>query len=395
MSMKKYVHRKIEGILQKAVREFPVVALTGPRQTGKSTLLKKLFKEYTYITMDDPMDRELAKRDPKLFIDNLSVNTVIDEIQYCPELMPYIKVKVDNDRDKNGLYIITGSQVFNLIEGLTETLAGRVAIFELLGFSLEELKIEYNKLNLEDTFDLIFTGFYPDTCVHNVDLTIFYGSYMQTYLERDIRQIRSVHDLTLFQKFIELLSARIGNLLNISEICKECGVSHTTIQNWLALLESTRILYLLKPFYRNITKRVIKRPKVYITDTGLVSYILRYQNHKTLQAGPMSGNIFESMMIIDILKNKLNYNRRFGVYYFRDSNHNEIDLVLDYGNEQKLFEFKISAIVRDPEIKKYKNLMKNFQNSKLYFVNFCEKKMQISEDVFIVPWHQIGEIINE
>ncbi len=219
-----YINRQIEAQLKQASEQFAILAMTGPRQAGKSTLLKFLFPEYSYFTFDDPVLRKQAKEDPGLFMENVPVHSVLDEIQYAPELLPYLKIRVDRSQEKKGQYILTGSQIFHLMAGLTETLAGRVALFELLPFSFHELGFE-NPATLTKLFEYLHKGFYPDPCVHGVAPKLYYGSYVQTYLERDIRQITSVQDLTLFQRFVELLAARVGGILNIVEISRFCNVA--------------------------------------------------------------------------------------------------------------------------------------------------------------------------
>ena len=305
-----YVHRKIETSILKRTKEFPVIVLTGPRQTGKSTMLKAIFPKYNYVSLDDPRKADAAIEDPALFLENYLSPLIIDEIQYAPNLLRYIKMSVDNRKSRNGMYVITGSQMFPLMAGVSESLAGRAALFELLGFSMDELPAQKRVMGYRECFDILYRGFYPAIWTKKADVDTFYSSYLSTYLERDVRQVRSVHDLKVFQKFLELLSARAGSILNLSEVSKECGISHTTAQGWLSILETSRIVYLLRPYYRNITKRVVKSPKVYFTDTGLLSYLLRYPNSDTLGAGPMAGHVFENMMIIDVLKYKFNNNKK-------------------------------------------------------------------------------------
>jgi len=256
--MNYYIPRAIEKKIIHASRQFPVIGVTGPRQTGKSTLLRHLFPDADYISLDDPVLRGKAISDPALFIGDLPDGTIIDEIQYAPELLSHVKIRVDNNRRKTGMFFFTGSQVFNLMSGISESLSGRIALFELLGFSGEELPKLRKPMGLPALFEILHAGLYPDPAVHGVDSDIFFSSYLQTYLERDIRQIRSVHDLAVFQRFLELLAARAGSLLNVTELARDCGISHTVARQWISLLESTRILYLLRPFFPNVSKRVVK-----------------------------------------------------------------------------------------------------------------------------------------
>jgi len=343
---KLYVPRHIESRLKRSASQFPVLVLTGPRQSGKSTLLQKIFSRHEYSTMDDPFKRSLAIRDPLSFLENLGELAIIDEIQYVPELLPYLKIAVDRDRSRNGRFLLTGSQIFPLMSGISESLAGRAALHELLGFSCAELGEKAKAVSAVACFDLLFRGFYPEPAVHGVNAEDFYRSYLQTYLERDIRQIRSVQDLHLFQNFLELLAARVGGILKLNEVAKECGISHSTAGKWLSLLETTRIVYLLRPYFRNLSKRVIKSPKLYFTDTGLLAFLLKYPDVRTLLAGPAAGAFFENFIVIEVLKHKFNYGGLFELYFYRDSNQNEIDLVLDFGRHLKLMEIKLAKTLR-------------------------------------------------
>ncbi|MBF0494176.1 MAG: ATP-binding protein [Candidatus Omnitrophica bacterium] len=392
---KQYIARDLGKIILRSASEFPVVALTGPRQTGKSTLLKRTFPSFKHISFDDALQRQLAAKDPRLFIGSLKPPVILDEMQYVPEILPCIKQEVDQNRDKNGQYILTGSQIFNVMSGLSETLSGRVALFELLGFSLPEMsKIEAIKRSPDKCFEMLFGGFYPEVAAHKADINSFYGSYIHTYLERDIRQIRSVHDIRLFQQFLELIAARAGGLLNLSEISKECGISHTTAQNWLTLLESTRIVYLLRPYHKNTTKRVIKSPKIYFTDTGLLAYILRYPDPATLMSGAASGAIFENFMVIEALKNKFNTNSRYELYFYRDSNHNEVDLILDSGHMKKLFEFKTAKTLRPDHwafLSKGKTV---FDKSDAFLVSLSEEKTTLEKGIHSIPWWDFPSQLN-
>lgn len=388
--MKKYIPREIEESILSRSREFPVIVLTGPRQTGKSTLLKHLFSEYKYVTLDDPLTRSIAKEDPTLFLQNNKAPLIIDEIQYAPEILSYLKIEVDKNRDKSGQYILTGSQIFPLMQGVSESLAGRAALFELLGISMKELSLR-KKCPLDFCYNAIFKGFYPDICIHSVDSSAFYSSYVQAYLERDIRQVRAVHDLTVFQNFLEILAARAGSLLNIMDVSKECGVSSTTIKNWLGVLEQSRMIYLLRPYSRNISKRVIKSPKIYFTDTGLLAYLLRYPNAEILQRGPASGAIFENFIVMEFLKYKWNYNLRFELFFYRDSNKNEIDLVLDLGYKRVGVEIKKTMT---PGKEHAKVLLKHADSIGLEdrcLLSGADKDVVLNGDIKLLPWWKFDQ----
>lgn len=382
-----YIHRSIEKELRMACAEFPVVALTGPRQTGKSTLLRKIFSKYDYSTLDDPLTRKFAKEDPRAFLSR-SRRLIIDEIQYLPEIVPYIKMSVDANRSLKGRFLLTGSQYFPLMTGLGESLAGRAALYELLGFSMEEIGQDPLSRHAESPFDLIFRGFYPDVVAHGADRSRFFSSYIQTYLERDIRQISSVHDLRIFQNFLELLAARMGSLLNLNEIAKECGVSFTSARRWLSLLESTRIVYLLRPYHKNTTKRVIKSPKLYFTDTGLLAYLLRYPSPLLMRRGPQAGAFFENFIVVEFLKHKLNKNLNYELYFYRDSNLNEIDLLIDFGTSLKVVEIKATSTPSFEHVSALKKMASQLNAATGYLTALTEKEETVGKNLKILPWHQ-------
>lgn len=292
-----------------------------------------------------------------------------------------------------GQFILTGSQIFNLTAGISESLAGRVALFELLPFSFKELKFE-NQAPLKELFQLLFKGFYPDPCVHGVEPKFYYGSYLQTYLERDIRQITSVQDLIQFQRFVELLAGRAGAILNVSEVARDCGISHTTAQHWLSLLESSRVVYLLRPYFKNISKRIIKSPKLYFTDTGLLAFLLKYPDSTTLMSGPAAGQVFENSLIMEILKEKLNSGGRFNLYYYRDVNKNEIDLIIEEANCLHLAEFKMRKnLGRQEDTRVLEKFTAKDMNITRHLVSCFEHEIMITRFTKNLPWWKIRTML--
>jgi predicted AAA+ superfamily ATPase len=272
--------------------------------------------------------------------------------------------------------------------GLSETLAGRIALFELLPFSFEELG-EKPKLPL-DCYRQMLKGFYPFVNTNEVNIDRFYSSYLTTYIERDIRQIQNVKDLGLFQTFMQLLAARAGSLLNISELAKECAISNETAKNWLSILETSRIVYLLRPYFRNITKRAVKSPKIYFTDCGLLAHLLKYKSADTLLASSISGHIFENMIIMEILKKNFNLQKGAELYFFRDNNKSEIDLIIDEGHSFSLFEIKSGKTIAMDAVK---NLQKiDLPNSQKFVLSFLENRLAINQDTLSIPWRECDKL---
>jgi predicted AAA+ superfamily ATPase len=384
----------LEGELRAAAREFPVVVVTGPRQTGKSTLLRRTFPRHHYVALDDPLTRAAASEDPRLFLSQAE-RMILDEIQYAPKLLPYIKLLVDQRRHAHGRFLLTGSQYFPLMAGLSESLAGRAALYQLLGFSTEEIRPFQHSSDMSAVFRAMFNGFFPEIVAQGADRNRFYGSYLQTYLERDIRQITSVHDLKIFQNFLELLAARVGALLNLHEVANECGISFTSARRWLSLLETTRLVYLLRPYTKNISKRVIKSPKIYFTDTGLLAYLLRYPTAATLQHGPQAGAFFEAFLLGEVLKYLYNYHRNVELYFYRDATHREIDLVLDHGTFRTCIEVKATLTPRMEHVATLKTILGSWKNAQGYLASFSRETVRLAPNLQLVPWDTLDTILNK
>jgi len=391
-----YITRDMEDEFIKINSQFPVTLLTGPRQTGKSTMLIHLHPKHRYITFDDSTLRLSAKKDPAAFIETLQMPVVIDEIQYAPEILPYIKIHVDKNR-KNGAFILTGSQVFNVMAGVTESLAGRTCLFEMYPFSFNEL-IKKNSTaipkDITGCFEQIIRGFYPVPNTEKTDIRAFYGAYLSLYIERDVRQIQNIKDISAFETFLQILAGRAGNLLNIADVAQNCGLAQATCKTWLSILENSRIIYLLRPWFRNTSKRLIKSPKIYFTDTGLLAYLLKYNDAKTLQAGPMMGAIFENMIVMEYLKKKNNKRLNSDLYFYRDSNGIEVDLVINEGLSISLYEIKATKTLR-PEMTKNLNLLNSteiFGNNvsvKKHLLSFHENKLPLENNITALPWWEM------
>ncbi|MDO8610292.1 MAG: ATP-binding protein [bacterium] len=355
----KYIFRMIEDVILKSSKTFKVVFLGGPRQVGKTTVLKKLAenKKYSYVTLDDMNQRDLARKDPVLFLQQLSLPIIIDEVQYAPELFPQIKKIVDQS-GKNGQFWLTGSQQFSLIKNIQESLAGRVAILNILGLSMAEKKADGKALKypfggvctkpvLPYLFKEIFEGGFPIFQSRKApNREIYFNSYIQTYLDRDLVGIFGVNKTSEFNRFIQVCAARTGQVLNISNIARDSGVSTTTAIEWIGILENTMQIYLLRPYYPNITKRIIKSPKLYFLDTGLGAYLTKWGSPGVLQAGAMQGAFFETFIISEIIKSYLFRGKEPSIYYLRDKEGHEVDLVIE-DNGFHLVEIKLSASIKE------------------------------------------------
>lgn len=351
-----YIHREIEIPLKRLLRQFPCIALTGPRQSGKTTLLKNTFaKTHQFLSFDEPLTRQKAVSDPKLFLDNIQEPAIFDEIQYVPELLSYLKILIDRERHRRGRFILTGSQQFNLIKNLGDSLAGRICLLTLLPFSKEEKKrIISTKDTQQDFADACLRGSFPEISLHRtLSFEAWYGSYFQTYLERDIRTIYNIGSLREFQRFLQLLAARCAQILNLSNLSNELGISVNTAKKWLSVLEASQIVYLLNPYYRNLGKRITKNPKVYFLDCGLVCYLTGIRDKRYLFNGPLAGPLFENYVIQETVKSYLNQSRRPTLFYIRTHNEVEVDLIIE--KNLLLFPFEIK-LNKSPNIEMAKSL---------------------------------------
>lgn len=331
----------MESKIQELVKVFPAIAILGPRQSGKTTLVKKNFPTYKYFNLEELDLREFAKSDPRRFLDlACSENGVIlDEIQYTPELLSYIQSRIDENR-KPGFFILTGSQNILISQHVNQSLAGRIGILTLLPLSIGELKNHPSSLYSID--QTLYEGFYPLVSASGINSQDWYDNYIRTYVERDVRQIKNITDLSLFQKFIKLCAGRIGQVLNLTSLGNDCGIDTNTVKSWLSVLESTYILFLLQPYHSNFNKRLIKMPKLFFYDVGLACRLLELQSSAQLNYHHLRGGLFESMIIADLIKQRFNQGRTANLYFWRDQTGNEIDCILDYGETLKPIEIKSS-----------------------------------------------------
>lgn len=340
------IQRTAEATLHRLAKGFPVICVTGPRQSGKTTLTKKAFPKKPYISLEDPDIARLAREDPRGLLDSYKDGLILDEAQSVPEIFLYLKTAIDKDTVP-GRYIVTGSHQFSLLEGVTESLAGRAAFVTLYPFSVQELKRA--KIPLSEPFETLLKGFYPPVYDRNVTVYDWYTNYISSYIERDVRSVINVKDLGQFQTFVKMCASRVGQLVNLSALAQDCGITHNTAKSWLSVLESSGIIFLLKPYHNNFGKRLVKSPKLYFIDTGLVCRLLGIKDAEQLFMHPARGNIFESFVVAEMLKNRLNKGLSPELYFWRDNTGNEVDVVYEDG-----------SIIRSVEIKSGKTFQSDY-----------------------------------
>lgn len=397
-----YIKRTSEDVIQKLSKQFKVVLVTGARQVGKSTLLKHCDENRNYVSLDDLSERELAINEPKLFLETHKAPLIIDEIQYAPELLSYIKLIVDKS-DKKGQYWLTGSQQFHLMKNVSESLAGRVGILDLMGLSLAELSqipnnkpffpdLEYIEKRREnhknystsDIFKIIYNGSFP--ALNNQDefqdRNAFYSAYIRTYIERDIRDLSSISNEMKFLNFIRVVAARTGQVLKYSELANAVDISEPTAKTWLSVLVSSNIVYLLEPYYRNITKRMTKMPKIYFLDTGLCSYLTGWSSPEVIEKGAMNGAFFETFVVSEILKSYRHNGERPLIYWYRDTQQKEIDLLIERDGKLHPIEIKLTSNPNKSMLKHFKVL-----DNQGYGGLICmrESDIPLTEDVSAIP----------
>jgi len=344
------IRRQITDILKDRLNKFPVLTLTGPRQSGKTTLLRNEFADYKYYNLERIDHRELILSDPIGFLNSQGTRVIFDEAQNIPELFSYIQV-ISDERGTPGQYILSGSQSFLLNGRISQSLAGRTHISHLLPFGITELPVESQSLS-----DIIFKGFYPRLHDAEIEPTEFYPSYIQTYIERDIRSLKSIENLNTFSRFIGLCVGRIGQVLNLSSLANDTGITVNTVKSWLSLLESSFILYQVHPYFKNYNKRLIKSPKIYFYDTGLVCSLLNIQNAEMIRNHYLYGALFENFIISEIIKTQHHAGKRPSVYYWRESNGTEIDCMIELKNQKLLaIEIKGGETFNKDFLKNFKN----------------------------------------
>ena len=355
------IKRNITPELLRSASEYPVVTLLGPRQSGKTTLARMTFPDKPYYSLEAPDVRMAAENDPRGFLKQMGQNGILDEIQRCPELLSYIQEIVD-EKSGTGRFILTGSHQPQLHQAISQSLAGRTAMLTLWPFSLPELRLYRPKW---DPFDLIVQGCYPRVHEEGLDTRRFFNGYIQTYIERDVRALLQIKDLTQFQRFLTLLAGRIGQVVNLTSLGNDVGVSRVTIQHWISVLKASFVLFELPPFHENVGKRVIKSPKLYFTDVGIVAFLLGIHSADQAARDPLRGSLYENLVILEIVKSALNRGHRPQVYFYRDSSGNEVDLLIRESGILLPIEIKSGATFTTDYLKG----LKHFEKLRLHGTN--------------------------
>jgi predicted AAA+ superfamily ATPase len=383
----------IQRIAGKKISElaskFKAVAVTGARQTGKTTLVKQIFKDKPYVSLENPDNRSFALEDPRGFLANYPNGAILDEIQRTPALFSYLQEILDNTKQK-GLFILTDSNNFLLQQSISQTLAGRIATIHLLPFSIEELK--KGKVLPKNDDELMIKGFYPPVYDQEIDPQDWCPNYIRTYIEKDVRQIKNITDLIVFERFIKLLAGRSGQELNNSALAVETGVDVKTVQSWIGILESSFIVYLLKPHHKNFNKTIVKRPKLYFYDSALVCYLLGIRDNNHLQTHPLKGAIFEGMVITELLKNRTNAGLDINLFYWRDKTGHEVDLIIDNGKTLLPIEIKSGMTISKDYFKNI-DYWTNLSGSKKAFILYSGAQHQKRSDgTEIMNWRALNSL---
>ncbi len=398
------INRTLRKVVEETSRTFPVTLITGPRQVGKTTLLQSMAnEERKYVTLDDPVARQLAKEEPALFLQRYGPPVIIDEIQYAPELFPYIKMSVDQS-GVNGAFWLTGSQMFHLMESVSESLAGRVGIIPMQGLALSEINNQSSQtylpdvdalierlthvkpMGLQEIYHVIFKGAMPALYKTEQSVERYYASYVDTYIRRDIRDLAQVADELQFQRFLVACAARTSQMLNYSELAKEVGISAPTAKKWMSILVSSGIVILIEPYHNNALKRMVKAPNMYFMDTGLCAYLTRWTSSEALEVSAMSGAFFETFVVSEVYKSYLNAGRRPPMFYYRDSDGKEIDIILEENGVLYPVEIKKSSNPKSSAKRHFDVLNKTKRKTGMgTIICMANDLMPVSDQVWSVP----------
>ena len=386
------IERNIIKELFSQLKEYPIVTVLGPRQAGKTTLVRGVLSDYEYVNLENPETRQFAIDDPKAFLKQYKNKVIFDEVQRTPHLLSYLQVIVDESKN-NGQFVLTGSHQLELKAAITQSLAGRTGILNLLPLSISEM--EKSGIRFENSTDYIFNGFLPRIYDQQQRPHTAYANYYQTYIERDVHQLINLKDATLFEKFMKLLAGRVGQLINYQSLSNDVGVDNKTIKQWLSILEASFVVFKLPPYFENFGKRVIKSPKYYFTDTGLLSYLLDIEKPSQVSRDPLVGSLFENLVVIEALKTRFNKGQKSNLYFFRDSHGHEIDLLYKLGREFTGVEIKSSSTWNKSfkkELKRFSEM--NIQLAKSYVV-YSGEAMVFSDGVEALSFMNVADIFKE
>ena len=385
------IERTISPYLTRLFDQYPFVTVTGPRQSGKTTLCRATFPDLKYANLEAPEQREFAQRDPNGFLAQLEGGAILDEIQRVPEILSYLQVLAD-EHGGNGLFVLTGSEQFSVSDAINQSLAGRTALLRLLPFSFAELKHTGSSDRIND---VLHSGFYPRIHDQGLEPSQALGDYFETYVERDVRMVSDIRDLSSFQRFVRLCAGRVGQLVNLSSLGADAGVSHTTAREWLAVLEASYVVFRLSPFHANIRKRLVKSPKLYFYDVGLASYLIGIEHAEQITTHPLRGALFENAVVIEALKHRFNQGRRSNLSFFRDSKGLECDLLYETGHGVCAVEVKAGATVASDYFKGLTRISALLPDIVNKAVVYGGSERQRRSDADVVPLTELETLLSE
>jgi hypothetical protein len=385
------IKRHALDIVLKLAPGFPIVAVTGPRQSGKTTLVKQAFPDKPYVSLENPDQRDFAQTDPRGFLAQYQNGAILDEVQRCPELFSYLQGLVD-DKRQPGQFVLTGSQQFGLLSGITQSLAGRVALVNLLPFAYSELQAE--GIAPESVAELLFKGLYPPVYDRPMQPDLWYNNYINTYVERDVRQLIAIQDLSTFQRFVKSCAARTGQLLNISSLANDCGITTPTAKSWLSVLEASYLIHFLQPHFQNFNKRLVKSPKLYFVDTGIAARLLGIQHPDQLVAHPLRGELFETWVVGELLKSRFNLGQPSNLYFWRDHIGNEVDVLIETALKLHPVEIKAGQTITSEALQgvlKWQALAADNAGPGWLVYGGAEKQQR--QGLTVLPWQNIPELL--
>ncbi len=383
------IPRAATQFLRKLAKGWPVVAVTGPRQSGKTTLVCAVFPAKSYVSLEDPDQMEFARKDPRGFLSRFPEGAIFDEVQRCPELFSYLQTFVDA-AGKTGMFVLTGSQQFGLLSGITQSLAGRAGLLQLLPLSVDELK--KGGLEVKNSDALLYQGGYPPLYSRHVAPVNWYANYVMTYVERDVRQLINVKDLSVFRRFFKLCAARTGQLLNLSSLANDCGITHNTAKAWLSVLEASYLVFLMHPHHKNFGKRLVKTPKLYFYDTGLAAWLLGIEDAKHMAIHSMRGELFESFVVSEMLKARFNRGLPSNLFFWRDNTGNEVDVLIEKGEHLTAVEIKSGRTVTEDYFTSLVKWRRISGSGGKQYVVYGGGEHYTRSQVTLLPWNRAADL---